>query len=83
MAMISFGQISKIGVSTFLCSCGIRAFQREICKEISTIILNSTLFTTSWLDVLILLLIMGGVGVGFENWADWAWARAGRRAGIH
>ena len=41
--------------------------------------MNSTLFTTSWLDVLILLLIMGGVGVGFENWADWAWARAGRR----
>lgn len=58
-------------------------FREKFCKEISTIILNSTLFTISWLDVLNLLLIRGGAGVGFENWAEWAWLRAGRRAGIH
>jgi len=58
-------------------------FREKFCKEISTMILNSTLFTTSWLDVYNLLLIRGGAGVGFKNWAEWAWLRAGRRAGIH
>jgi len=31
--MISFGQISKIGVSTFLCSCGKEHFREKFAKK--------------------------------------------------